>query len=192
MAPMRLKLPLVPLLVSLAGCLGFLLMGFRPTAGRQLFLMAAILIGLGTLLYYFCRTIWKWRTELYPGLAAIGLLVLVPAMGSALAPHLRTLVFNWDLPRYNAAAQWAASQAVLDKEVQLTPPLQYADLGVTIHIRNNHQCGVVVEFDWGHSYPVLHWIRRYAAAPHLQSKEECMDSRYAKNPRTRHWTELRG
>lgn len=180
----------IPPFASASCCLAFALIGFRPTVGRQIFLMVSLLLVLSCLVFYAVRLLWKWRSECKQCVAAIAILLLGPFIGVVLAPHLRSAMFSYDLPRYDAAVRWAATHAIVDQEVRLVPREQYRDLGKVIFVRNNAQCGLIVDFFWGEGFPVKHWIRRYAAAPQLQFKETCRETWYRVRPRTQYWSEL--
>jgi hypothetical protein len=181
----------IPSLASATCCLAFASIGLRPSSDRQFFLIVSLLLVLFCLVFYTVRLLWKW-SEHKQRIAAIAILLLGPAVGVAIAPHLRSAMFAYDLPRYDAAVRWAATHAIIDQEVRLVPIDQYRDLGSVIFVRNNTQCGLIVDFFWGESFPVKHWLRRYAAAPHQQSKKECRDNWYRVRPRTKFWSELTG
>ncbi|QYF91836.1 hypothetical protein KY495_13670 [Massilia sp. PAMC28688] len=96
----------IPSFASAACCLAFALIGIRPTSDRQFFLIASSILVLFCLVFYAVRLLWKWRFEYKQRIAAIAILLLGPAVGVALAPHLRSALFAYDLPRYDAAVRW--------------------------------------------------------------------------------------
>ncbi len=181
-----------PLLISLASFVAATLQGVHPTGEHQLFMMLMTLIWLCSLLYYAVRTIWNWRTEVRTGLAALGLLCLAPALSLVLSRPVRDLIFQYELPRYQAAMRWAASQAVAEKEVLLNSPSQYADLGKVIVVGDSKTCGLTVDFLWGDGFPVKHVQRRYTALPLPAPNAACGARLFRARPLAPNWFELSG
>lgn len=163
----------------------------RPTGLKQLFAMGAFLAA--GLLFLACLS---WALTRAKGqrlkgcIAALAVLAVIPA-GVEIGHLIRDWQFQRDLPRYQAAAAWAAALAVPgDTVVVLQVPAQYRDLAYAVHISQDDACGVMVDFFWGGGFPVKHTVRRYIAAPTSMERKPCREGWRRGRQRADGWFEL--
>jgi hypothetical protein len=103
---------------------------------------------------------------------------------------VRLLFFKWDLPRYEAAAQWVERQPLTDDSlyVNLDPPAEFASLAYAIHRQHSPACGTVILFFWGSGFPLKHTVRMYSPQDSVV-KRECLGDWHSPNKLAEHWYE---
>jgi len=98
--------------------------------------------------------------DLLPTLFSIIIIIAAPMLGFG----LRSLIFRWNMPRYQTAAQWVEQQKFDSTSfyVNLNPPAEFSDLAYAIHASRTKDCGTVIWFFWGSGFPVKHTVRIYS------------------------------
>lgn len=182
---------------DLAGCAVALLCSIciatfvaRPAPLWQLLSMLATLLNAALLVAYAGRAIWHWRRFGFMSLIALALLFVALPAGMHAGRALRAWQFQRDLPRYQAAADWAKSQAVAGGSVRIALPPEAADLAYATFVVARPGCGTVVDFYWGAGFPVKHTARRYAEDPASFDQPQCLQDWTIRHRRAEHWAEI--
>lgn len=162
----------------------------RPTPLGQLLSMFALVLTAALLVVFVGRAIWHWRKLGLPSLLAPALLLAALPLGAHIGRSLRAWQFQRDLPRYQVAADWAKSQAVVGTSVRVALPPEAADLAYATFVEARPSCGTVVDFYWGSGFPVKHTVRRYAENPASFGQPQCLEDWTIRRRRAEHWVEM--
>lgn len=162
----------------------------RPSPVTQLLAIASVFVTIALFLAYALRAARKWNTLGFLGLFAPALLLAALPLGVETGRGLRTWLFQRDLPRYQAVADWAKTRAVAGESVRVTAPPEFGDLAHAISVEALPGCGTVVDFWWGSGFPVKHSIRRYAEDPGSFDRPQCREGWTLRQRRALHWAEL--
>lgn len=162
----------------------------RPHPMSQLAFMA---FGLCLLFFIPGSFLWALLTVRRNGVRAfvvpvLSVIILIGSFVVGLAA--RHVFFQWDLPRYEAAAKWVEQQPLPadSSYINLEPPSEFAGLAGAIHAKRTPECGTVVWFFWGFGFPVKHTVRIYSPEDSVVNRK-CLGEWRTPRKLAEHWYE---
>ena len=136
----------------------------RPTPLAQLAMMVTGLVLVVVTLYSFVAGFVRIRSSGLKGLLVPLISVLLIGAGPLCGFWLRSLIFDRQLSRWQAVAEWAERQTLESPSHLnvLNPPPEFSDLVYAVHAKRTEACGFVAWFFWGRGFPVKHTVRIYS------------------------------